>query len=67
MAEFELKTDGYTVGNAYATWRPNGDNLAFELSARNFTDEEVRLHSSFLKDIAPQAGANARLGVRAAF
>ena len=33
----------------------------------NLTDEEARLHTSFLKDIAPLAGRGALLGVRASF
>lgn len=35
--------------------------------ARNLLDEEIRHHSSLLKDVAPQPGLNVRVGVRYQF
>ncbi len=37
------------------------------LKGTNLTDEEARVHTSFLKDIAPLAGRGALLGLRASF
>ena len=68
VAEFELPTDGYTLVNAYAAFKPatlNGVTLFAE--ARNVGDEEAREHTSFLKDIAPLPGRNFRAGVALTF
>ncbi|WP_425996537.1 TonB-dependent receptor [Caulobacter sp. DWR1-3-2b1] len=64
VAQGELPTDGYTVLNASFAWKPRGDGqLRVFLDGRNLTDEEVREHASFLKDIAPSAGRSIRAGV----
>lgn len=65
-AEFELNTDGYTDVTAYADyhWALQG-GLDFQVFARgeNLLDEEIRNHTSFVKNFAPQAGRNITLGV----
>jgi len=64
VAEGELPTDAYTVLNASVAWKPRGDGqLRVFLDGRNLTDEEIREHASFLKDIAPSAGRSVRAGV----
>lgn len=69
VTEFELPTDGYEVFNAFVTLRPFTGNpgLALRLSANNLTDEEVRLHTSFLKDLAPLPGRNFRVSLQTTF
>lgn len=69
IAAFELPTDGYTLVNLAATWRPGGEDhgLSVQLRADNVTDEEARLHTSFLKDVAPLPGRNFKLTLRGEF
>ena len=63
-AGFELPTDGYTTLGVTAAWRPLQDrNVTLFAAASNLTDEEVREHASFQKDIAPLPGRNLRVGV----
>jgi iron complex outermembrane recepter protein len=64
VTENELPTDGYTLLNLKAAWRPLADrNVTLFAEAHNLTDEEAREHVSFLKDIAPLPGRNLRVGV----
>ncbi len=69
VAGFELPTDGATTLNARLGWKPAGDDGVLEVlvEASNITDEEVREHTSFLKDIAPRPGRSVRLALRASF
>ena len=63
-AAFELPTDGYTMVNLSGSIRPFANRgVTIFAEAHNLTDEEAREHASFLKDIAPQAGRNLRVGV----
>ncbi|ATQ41250.1 TonB-dependent receptor [Caulobacter mirabilis] len=63
VSENELPTDAYTVLNLGATWTPPAlEGVKLFAEVRNVTDEEVREHASYLKDIAPQAGRNIRAG-----
>ena len=68
-ADFELATDGYQVLNTFLTLYPvgkeSGPNIRF--SVENLTDEEVRLHTSFVKDLAPLPGRNFRVSVQGKF
>ena len=68
-AEFELPTDGYFLLNASMSYRLPVRSAEFEVYVKgtNLTNEEARLHTSFLKDIAPLAGRGALLGFRASF
>ncbi|KQY35517.1 TonB-dependent receptor [Caulobacter sp. Root487D2Y] len=64
VAAFETPTDGYTVVNLKATFRPIADSpLRLFVDGRNLTDQEIREHVSFLKDIAPSPGRSVRAGV----
>lgn len=64
VTENELPTDAYTLLNASVAWRPLADrNVTVFAEAHNLTNEEAREHVSFLKDIAPMAGRNLRVGV----
>lgn len=69
LAEFETPTDGYTFLNASLGFRPGGEGGAWmiRLDGRNLTDEEGRVHSSFLKDELPLPGRNVRLTVSTEF
>lgn len=69
LAAFETPTDGYTFLNAGLTFRPAGEASAWSLrvDGRNLTDEEGRVHSSFLKDELALPGRNVRFTVLASF
>lgn len=69
VAPFETPTDGYTLLNANVQYEISGSDIDWILFARadNLTDEEARVHTSFLKDQAPLPGRNVTLGVRALF
>ncbi|MHA7872078.1 MAG: TonB-dependent receptor, partial [Hyphococcus sp.] len=67
VAAFELPTDGYELLNLYATLRPLGADspFAIRLTATNLSNEEARIHPSFLKDVAPLRGRNFRIAITA--
>lgn len=69
IAASELPTEGYQLVNLAATWRPGGEDhgLSVQLRADNVTDEEARLHTSFLKDVAPLPGRNFKVTLRGVF
>lgn len=69
ITAFELPTEGYSLVNLAATWRPGGEDhgLSVQLRADNVTNEEARLHTSFLKDVAPLPGRNIKLTLRGEF
>lgn len=69
IADFETPTDGYTFFNAGLTFRPGGREgpWTIRLDGRNLSDEEGRVHASFLKDELLLPGRNLRLTVLAAF
>jgi iron complex outermembrane recepter protein len=68
IAAFETATAAYTVVNARAEYRPTGhEGLRLFAEGRNLTDEEVREHASFLKELAPQPGRSLRLGAAVTF
>jgi len=68
-AEFESETDGYTFLNARLAFRPFGEekDLTLSLDARNLTDEEARVHASFLKDELPLPGRDLRFTISSSF
>ncbi len=68
-ARFELPTDEYFLLGASAGYRvPVGPvELDFYVKGTNLTNEDARLHTSFLKEIAPLAGRGVLFGVRATF
>ncbi|MFC3813825.1 TonB-dependent receptor [Lysobacter sp. GCM10012299] len=70
VAEFESTTPGYTLVDAHVAWhRDTKAGNAWELFAdgSNLLDEEARVHTSFLKDVAPLPGRGVAFGVRAYF
>ncbi|MBN8607812.1 MAG: TonB-dependent receptor [Caulobacterales bacterium] len=69
LATFETPTDGYSFINAGLTFRPAGapSSWSLRLDARNLTDEEGRVHSSFLKDEIALPGRNFRFTVLTSF
>lgn len=65
----EFVTDGYDLLNltiGYGVYFDNADGLLF-LKATNLLDEEIRDHSSYLKDRAPRAGRSISAGFRLTF
>jgi iron complex outermembrane recepter protein len=64
----ELMTDAYTNVSIMATYKlPTQLNLEAFTRANNLLDEEIREHTSFLKDIAPMGGRSIMLGLRGEF
>ena len=62
----ESETDGYTMLDIYADYHfdlGNSDLLVFA-KGTNLLDEEVRNHTSFLKNYAPEPGRGVRVGIR---
>lgn len=67
-ADAELATDGYTQVNLTATYRiPSQFYLEAFAKAYNLLNEEIRDHTSYLKDIAPMGGRSIMVGLRGAF
>lgn len=63
----ELATQGYTLLSAYADYHVGlGSDSELKLFIRgdNLLDEEVRTHSSMLKNFAPEQGRAISLGLR---
>jgi iron complex outermembrane receptor protein len=69
VAPFERETGGYTLVEASVGWRFFLGATVHDLllSGTNLTDEEARVHTSFLKDQAPLPGRDLRLSWRLAF
>ncbi len=65
----ELPTDAYMQYNLYATYRPIGEDspITVRLAALNLSNEDARLHTSFLKEIAPLPGRNFKISVQGEF
>lgn len=69
FASYETQTDGYTLVSAamnYYTTVADSDVTVF-LKGNNLTDRVARVHSSFLKDVAPLPGRSFVLGARVNF
>ncbi len=69
LAPGERETPGYTLISASAGYRLSVGRVTWDLFLRgtNLTDEEARVHTSFLKEIAPLPGRNLTLGLRTSF
>ncbi|RMB11728.1 TonB-dependent receptor domain-containing protein [Eilatimonas milleporae] len=69
VAPFELITDDFFALAAGITVHPMGPNGPLHLFAegRNLLDEEIRFHTSFLKDQVPAPGLDVRFGARYTF
>ena len=68
-APLESATPGYTKVDAEVTLALGGGRrgLVAFLQGSNLLDEEIRVHTSYLKDVAPQMGRSFALGVRGEF
>ena len=68
-APLETETDGFNMLNIYASYTYEVDGTEFTVFARgtNLLDEEVRRHTSFVKDLAPLPGASGIIGIRSSF
>ncbi len=69
VADFELPTKGYDLLDLNVSWvhyHDRFETLVF-LRADNLLDEEIREHSSFIKDIAPRPGRSISAGLRVTF
>ena len=69
-ADNETATRGYTLVEVAGDYHiPLAKNLELTLfiKGRNLLDEEVRSHTSLLKNFAPEAGRNIESGVRLTF
>jgi iron complex outermembrane receptor protein len=70
VADLETTTPGYTKVDAEVTYRiapgKRGGLVAF-LQATNLLDREIRVHTSYLKDVAPMMGRSFLLGLRGEF
>ncbi|NQY38103.1 MAG: TonB-dependent receptor [Alteromonadaceae bacterium] len=69
IAEHETETDGYTMLDANFNYYLDGigDDLVLFVKANNLTDEEARVHTSFLKNIAPLPARGFEIGMRGSF
>jgi iron complex outermembrane receptor protein len=68
--DFERSSASYTrwdMGGEYRLAIGNGSELIVFAELNNIGDEEIRLSTSFLRDIAPEAGRSAELGLRYLF
>lgn len=69
LAELETPTDAYTMLDAHINYYLSGvgDDLVLYVKGQNLTDEHARVHSSFLKEVAPLPGRNFSVGIRGSF
>lgn len=69
VATLESTTQGYNMIDASVTYRLplNTTEVALFVKAENITDTEARVHTSFIKDVAPRPGRNVSFGVRGTF
>lgn len=65
----ETPTEGYTLVNAHLAYHFDHDTLGWELflDGSNLTNEEARVHTSFLKDSVILPGRGFSVGVRTFF
>ncbi|MCM2335411.1 MAG: TonB-dependent receptor, partial [Pseudomonas sp.] len=70
VAAFETPTPGYTLVDTHISWHvdtESGNGWELFLDGRNLLDEDARVHTSPLKDLAPLPGRGVTVGVRAYF
>ncbi|MBA6237222.1 MULTISPECIES: TonB-dependent receptor [unclassified Colwellia] len=68
-AELESKTSGYTMIDANINFFIDGlgDDMVAFLKVNNITDEEARVHTSFLKNVSPLPARGFTVGIRGSF
>jgi iron complex outermembrane receptor protein len=68
IAAHELKTDAYTNVTAFASYQlPVEYNLQFFLKGYNLLDQDIRDHSSFMKDKFLRGGRSFLMGIQGEF
>jgi iron complex outermembrane receptor protein len=68
VAVGETPTDSYRYLNAQVSIGPWGaQGVRFVLQGRNLTNSRARVHTSFIKDVAPLPGRDLRLSAQASF
>ena len=70
VAAFEQPTPGYTLVHANLAWHmdtASGNALELFVNGNNLLDRDARVHTSFLKDLAPLPGRGVTAGVRVLF
>lgn len=69
IAAYETKTDGYTMldANISYSFDLDGNDMLAYLKVSNITDEEARVHTSFIKDQTLLPGRGFTLGFRGSF
>lgn len=69
ISEFELATESYFLINASVGYKlpVRGLDLDVYVKGVNLTNEEARLHTSFLKDVAPLQGRGVVVGMKVTF
>ena len=69
IAAYETETSGYTMVDANFSYYVEGfgQDLTVFVKGQNLTDEDARVHSSFLKNTAPLPGRAFTVGVRGSF
>lgn len=70
VAELETSTPGYTLLNMEASYRikkTRSNGIRVFLQGRNLLNEEMRVHTSFLKNFAPLPGRTLVVGLRGEF
>ncbi|MBA4141485.1 MAG: TonB-dependent receptor [Nitrosospira sp.] len=70
LAELETATPGYTLLNLEISYRikqTRSNGIKIFLQGRNLLNEEMRVHTSFLKNFAPLPGRALVAGLRADF
>jgi iron complex outermembrane recepter protein len=70
VAEFELPTSSYSLLNTEVRLNLEAEasrGLQVFLRGSNLTNEEARIHTSFLKDLAPLRGRAFLVGLRGSF
>lgn len=67
-AEFELPTNGYTNVSALVAYKlPTKMHMEVFAKASNLLNQEIREHTSVLKDISPAGGRSILVGLRGDF
>ncbi len=70
IADFELASDAYNDLSVYAEVKhPLSENVLFTgfLRGKNLTNDEQRVHTSFIKDLAPAPARTFEIGFRLGF
>lgn len=69
ISELESATEGYSLLDASVSYHLSGtlQDMVLYLKGENLTDEEARVHTSFLKDKTPLPGRSVGFGIRGQF